>query len=89
MTLKLSDPPERLTVTSESIHAARQWFAENALACIAEVKSGAVRVNDPEKYFVQCMRRHDDALAGRSDHTFTFRQRAHYIQTGECPALLP
>lgn len=73
----------------ESIQAARQWFADNALACIAEVKSGAVRVNDPDAYFAQCMRRHDDALAGKNDHTFALLQRAHYIQFGECPALLP
>ena len=29
------------------------------------------------------------ALAGEFDHTFTFMQRAHYMQTGECVALLP
>ena len=76
-------------ITEESMQVARQWFADNALACIAEVKSGAVRVNDPEVYFAQCLRRHDVALAGKSDHTFALRQRAWLIQTGECRALLP
>jgi len=39
------------TLTQETILATRQWFADNAMACISEVKSGEVKVNDPEKYF--------------------------------------
>lgn len=76
-------------LTQESILAARQWFADNAAACIAEVKSGEVRVNNPEKYFADQEQRAIDSLAGKYDHSLTFLQRAHYIQTGECPALLP
>ena len=75
-------------ITTESRMLARQWFADNALACIAEVKSGAVRVNNPETFFVKCLQNHDDALAGKFDRSLTFMQRAHYIQTGDCPALL-
>lgn len=78
-----------MNITPESMQAAREWFAANALACIAEVSSGAVRVNDPESYFAWRMQQHDDALAGKDDHTFTMRQMAWYIQTGECVALLP
>lgn len=76
-------------LTPESIQAARQWFAANALACIAEVKEGRVKVNDPESYFAQCRARHDAVLRGESDHTFALLQRAHYIQTGEMRPLLP
>lgn len=76
-------------LTQESIQAARQWFADNALACIAEAREGAVKVNDPEAYYLECRQRHEDALAGKYDHTFTFVQRAHFIQTGEMRALLP
>lgn len=79
----------RVQFTPETIAAARQSFADGAMACIEEVQSGAVHVNDPEGYFAwrrECARR---ALAGEYDHSFAFWQRAVYIQTGECPALLP
>ena len=76
-------------LTQETILATRQWFADNAMACIAEVESGAVKVNDPEKYFAWRKESAANSLAGKNDHTFTFMQRAHYLQTGECVALLP
>lgn len=76
-------------ITAEANQAARQWYADNALACIANVESGAVRVNDPETYRAWRMQSHDDALAGKHDHTLAHIQRAHYIQTGESIALLP
>jgi hypothetical protein len=76
-------------ITQETIIATRQWFADNARGCISEVESGAVRVNDPESYFEWRLQQVADSLAGNNDHTFTFLQRAHYIQTGECVALLP
>lgn len=76
-------------LTPESIQAARNWFAANALACIAEVKEGRVVVNDPERYFADCRARHDAVLRGESDHTFALLQRAHYLQTGEMRPLLP
>lgn len=76
-------------ITEQTMRSTRQHFAANALACIEEVKNGYVKVNDRESYFAWCMQRHDDALAGKNDHTFTFLQRAYYLQTGECVALLP
>lgn len=78
-----------MNLSLETMHATRQWFADNALACIAEVESGNVRVNNRDRYLAQCRERHDEALAGKGDHTFAFRQRAHYMQTGECVPLLP
>lgn len=78
-----------IKLTQETIQATRQWFADNALACIAEVQDGSVRVNDQERYFARCRQNHAEALAGAYDHSLAFLQRAHYIQTGECPALLP
>jgi hypothetical protein len=80
---------EARTFNEATIQATRQWYADNALACIAEVRSGAVRVNDPEGYFLECRQRHADALAGKWDHTWAFRQQAHFIQTGESVPLLP
>jgi len=76
-------------LTIESIQKTREWFAKNAQECIEEVNSGKVKVNDPESYFQWCKIRMEDAIVGRNDHTLTFLQRAHYIQTGECVALLP
>lgn len=78
-----------IKLTQASIQAARQWFADNALTCIAEVESGAVRVNDPQAYFASRRQQHADALAGKYDHSLAFLQRAHYIQTGQCVPLLP
>lgn len=76
-------------LTQESIIAARQWFHDNALACISEVESGAVKVNDPAEYFAWRKQQAADSLAGKNDHTFALLQKAHYIQTGECIAFLP
>ena len=76
-------------LTPETIRATRQWFADNAHACIAEAQSGEVRVNDLPAYVEWCEQSAAAALRGDYDHSLTFRQRATYIQTGECPALLP
>lgn len=62
-----------INLTKETIQLTRQWYADNAAACIEEVKNGKVKVNDPDKY----------------DHSLGFVQRAVFIQTGECYALLP
>jgi hypothetical protein len=74
-------------ITEESMQKAREWFADNAQACIDEVRNGNVIVNDPETYYEWCEERKRDAAEGRIDHTFTFLQRAHFIQTGECVPL--
>lgn len=76
-------------LTQETIQATRQWVADNERACIAEAQSGAVRVNDLPAYVAWCEERAAAALRGDYDHSLTFRQRATYIQTGDCPALLP
>lgn len=75
-------------ITDETILATRQWYADNAQACIDEARSGATRVNDLERYCAwreQCI---VDSLAGNGDHTLAFIQRALFIQTGECVPLL-
>ena len=76
-------------LTEESILKARQWYVDNARGCIEEVQNGSVKVNDPEAYIKWREKQIEDALAGRYDHTLAFLQRAYYIQTGECVALLP
>lgn len=76
------------TLNQKAIQAARQWCADNATACIAEAQSGEVFVNDLPSYIDWQNKRAADALAGKFDSSFTLRQRAHFIQTGECVALL-
>lgn len=72
----------------QAITATWQHFADNALACIAEAESGAARVNDLPAYVAERREFARAALAGEHDHTFTFRQHAQYLQTGECVGLL-
>ena len=69
--------------------ATRQWYHDNAMACIAEAESGAVYVNDLDEYREWRLQSAADALAGKGDHTFAFLQRAYCLETGECVALLP
>lgn len=75
--------------TKQTVLKTRQWFHDNSLACIEEVKSGKVKVNNADAYFAERMQNAKDSLEGKHDHTLNFRQRAHFIQTGECPAILP
>lgn len=76
-------------LSNESVIATRQWFADNAKACIDEALSSDIRVNDLESYIEWQRELATAAMLGYHDHTFTFRQRAWFIQTGECVALLP
>ncbi|GAV11315.1 hypothetical protein [Paenibacillus sp. NAIST15-1] len=76
-------------LTDESIQKTRKWFADNAIACIEEVKSGKQNVNDSEAYFSWRNDQAREYKEGHSDHTLTFLQRAYFIQSGECIALLP
>lgn len=78
-------------ITEESIEACRQWFADNASNCIEEVELGLVSLPDHVDFegYKDCMNdRVRAAFAGEYDNTFTFMQRAYYIQTGESVALL-
>lgn len=81
-------------LTPEANQAARQWFADNAMACIAEARlyietdgREGFRVNDIADYTEWQTTSAADALAGKHDHTFAHWQRAYEIQTGECVAL--
>lgn len=76
-------------ITQESILKAREWFADNCDDCIAEAVNGDVFVNDLQSYIIWREKEKAEVLAGKHDHTFTFMQKAHYIQTGESVALLP
>lgn len=81
-----------IQITEESIQACRQWFIDNQQACIEGALDGSLglasHVNVTE-YIEACQMKQDCIDSGEWDHTFTFMQRAYYIQTGECVALFP
>lgn len=70
-------------LTEETIIKTRKWFAQNCLDCIEEAESGKVFVNDLDTYRQWRLQSREDDLNGKNDNTFTFLQRAHFIQTGE------
>ena len=75
-------------LTEESILKTRKYFSDNCLACIEDVKSGKSKIYyDKEDYYKREERNSKDYLAGVNDNTFTFLQRAYYIQTGKSVAL--
>jgi hypothetical protein len=76
-------------LTEQSMQQAMEWFAANAQACIDDAVAGLVLVNDIRTYIKWQQILKDDTLAGSYDHTLTFLQKAYWIQTGECVALLP
>lgn len=75
-------------ITPETIQRTREHFAELGRACIDDAQSGAVPVSNMESFLAWQEGMIAGYLAGDSDHTFTFMQRAHWIQTGECLPLL-
>ncbi|MNX51458.1 hypothetical protein D3C86_821180 [compost metagenome] len=79
----------KVELTEETIKKTRKWFADNAIACIEEVKNGSVKVNDQESYFAWREKEAQESLNGDYDNTVTFLQRAYFFQTGESVALLP
>ncbi len=70
-------------MTTELLLRTRQHFADLHQACIDDATNGKYRVNDLDRYIEQQNQLIVDSLAGKSDHTFTFQQRAHYLATGE------
>lgn len=80
---------DTMNLTDETIYATRQWYADNAVACIDEAVSGRVRVNDLDKYIIEQTGKVGEYLTGKWDHTLAFQQMAVVIQTGECHPILP
>lgn len=84
-----------MQLAPETIQATRQWFADNARACILAAQRHVEtdgqegwKVNDLAAYVAYWEKAIADGMAGAYDHTFAFRQRAWYIQAGESVALL-
>lgn len=86
-------------ITPETIIQTRQHFADICKACIDcaieydsiprdQLPDGKFFVNDLADYVVKEQQKALDFLAGSLDHSFTFAQRAYWLQTGEMVALL-
>lgn len=75
-------------LTKDTIQKTRKWFHDNSIACIEEAENGKVYVNNLEEYTTWRNEEAKKSIEGCYDHTFTFLQRAYYIQTGESVALL-
>lgn len=87
-------------ITQETIIRTRQHFADNCTLCAAsaveydsipkdQLPEGKFFVNDLAGYIADRQAVTLDFIEGKNDNSFTFWQRAHWLQTGECVALLP
>lgn len=76
-------------ITQETIIQTRKHFADLSQKCIDKAISGEFRVNNLQSYIELQHASIEYALLGKNDYTFTFMQRAYWLQTGECVALLP
>lgn len=70
------------------IQRTRDLLIAEAQAVIDATLSGQDRPNNPEKWIAYWQRHIEDVREGRADRTFYFRQRAHYLDTGECVPVL-
>jgi len=79
-------------VSAEVRQATREWFRDNARACVAEVESGAVKLGSHyslEQYRADMAEREAQAMRGDYDRSFAFQQRAKWIAGEPCAPLLP
>ena len=76
-------------LTEDTINTTWQWFADNSLACAADAIAGEFFVDDIEAYVAECVEDAKRYTRHEGRISFTFMQRAYFIQTGEDVALLP
>lgn len=75
-------------LTPITIQRTREHFADLYRAVIRDILSGETRVNDVERAVAYYENAANDILSTER-FSVTFLQRAHWLQTGECVALLP
>lgn len=73
---------------TEAVQKTREMFRDLHTSCIKDAAAGAFHVNDLESYARWELDLANKSRAGQFDNSFTFRQHAHYLLTGECIALL-
>lgn len=76
-------------LNSESVQAARQFFADNCDQVIAEAKAGIIKCNNLDDLIEWQSDVKGMSLRGEYDHSLMHMQRAYFIQTGKDVALLP
>jgi hypothetical protein len=81
MTIRVYDKP--LIITSKTIKETCEWYADNALKCIAEVKDERITVNNPEQYIARYQTKHENYKSGDFEPWLGFWQQAVYLQTNE------
>ena len=89
LTLHVHGKP--VTLTTETINAAWQWFADNQRECARAAQAGEFRVNDLARYVADCEQqaaRYDAHDTGGRPLSLTFIQRAYFIQSGESVPML-
>lgn len=69
---------------TDLIHRTRAVMILEAQETINATLSGQDKPRDPAGWIAYWQRHIDDLQQGRADRTFYFRQRAHYLGTGEC-----
>ena len=78
-----------MAYSQEVIQQTREHFADIYRRCIEDARNGTSKPNDLPSYIKWREDAIEDTMAGRYDHSVTFRQMMHYFATGECLALLP
>ena len=76
-----------VALTPETIALTREHFADISRRCIADATEGRQHVNDLDSYVAWQESAIRDVMTCER-FSLTFLQRAHWIQTGECVALL-
>lgn len=71
------------------IHLTKQYFIDIHHKCITGASEGKFFVNDLNSYIDWQQEMINDLDNGKSDYSFTFIQRAYWLQSGQCIALLP
>lgn len=69
------------------IFEARKYFVELIERNIDKVENGEKKVNNKEKFIKSQLDKLESYDNGLNDETFTFMQRAYYLQTGESVSL--
>jgi len=76
-------------LTPETIEKTKEHFVDIYKKCIAQAKTGEMKVNDLESYIVWQEKNIAAIFEPKDSYSFTFVQRAYWLQTGQMIALLP
>lgn len=77
----------KVAISEETLEKTRKWFADLYRGLAEDARSGKLRTQVPSLYIARQEENARRVLQGDDDRTFTFLQRAYYIQTGECVPL--